>query len=1607
MLEKEFNINDEQINPLRKKFRTNKIFTIRNDKLDTINIADQNENGNERFECPHPSCNKSFSRYEHLARHKLNHWPKKIFECSYIFEDTNTKCTRSFVRKDLLTRHVKRHYSDKNRVNSKNRREKSINTNNNKNKVKKRKTTDESKTPNDSNQDNNQECEKEKQISIDYDYYDDKDYEDDEDGNTDFALVPRVTDPVQDSIDDKVKKEIARKKAIRIRKKLSENVKMSVMDSNKRLSVVKKVDISKKQIYSPNDYAMEKELSNFKSNNNPTIKENANENEQIFIDFSHVDFANNGLQKINKGMPLEFKNNSSNKTSNDNIPSTKIPTTTLTYNQYLNLLFQNTDENTNHSSGSSSSNSVANFGKANIYQSRQISNQQRQQLLPPAFNKQKVLQSEILPTSSFSYHIQNQYQNPIQHQHQHQHHNQHHNQHQNQNQTQNQHQFQHSRQGPTRIFHTSMQERPNKMLRTMNGANSQFSLQEVCTNVNTNSNLITNNQYSMSMAAAIPGANNIQPTSNNNIINFPIDNNNNQLPKQAFVQPSTNMQKFVPLSNNRVLSVTESGTFQKMNTMSTNNERFMNNNKDFLNVGESGNDSPIVTANGDSSDKLKNLRTTNDKNQNYTKEVVENDLNPKELYNNVIDEETPKTISNTTIVSGTLSDNTLKNENCSKSFTILNVLNHDIADEKIMDFKKPTFQENGTNVNVEISNQMKPGNKTATNEAPKTHIVSSLDKNVTDITDFTLDNEVSHSNVASIMPSPIVNAIENKETVNKPTSVTLNDVVNSNNTPLPPHFFLKQSDNMSTAFTDLFSLDFLTTDPLQNLMLEISHHENDLAMGKLQETLKSDYIKTTKNSSKSKSVKSAINDKMAEAGTKINHLPEAESITKPTLQALNGTTAFHNNKNNKGDKITSNPMSTASSDRPPIPQSQIKFEDKGRSVVKDNLLAQKTNIDVLKRKHYMQDNRNFAGKLNKEKKFNNIHKLMESFKSVPKNFHSDPETKYKLTFPKNEELFKLIPELRYIPAEILQKSLKTFWEKFHPQYGLIHKPSFNVDDQPPILLLTMLMTGASYLGPSYRETISDPICGPLRWIIFSHKDFQPPSRTYIIQSLLLLEKYEKASTNRYLHERSYLHHGTTIQLLRRTPSLGGHPLRDKTKHDGSELSDDINDILKEWIEFESLKRVAYFAFYMDISHAVVYGYMTIFINFRQIKLDIPCPDRIWETYNLTIESLKQYGFGSKVRKQNGNITFLGCIRSFIKIVMGKIKNIHEPNKSEVDEEEIEKLDINSVMGKKALLAGILSLMFQCQEENGDPLVSFVMSQTYKEPDMTWREVISFAINYWFFEIQGSCKTVSKCMVNDINDSISDRCKKDIWRENEYNCKLPIYHMSQIFLRIFHNDYYVAAGAPWRMNVRIGDKEFKTAQKRMMQFAKSTFSGGITLIYAFQFLFEMFVRKDPDTNAIYVDTSYDINTDHILTRPNVIALTTLIIWTYSFTLYGGEAYLWENGDNDDLSIKMRNMQMKADYVPKEDLETYLKRMYNELYVSTSQDVLGYQNAIWEKAVRLTHVENQQNTVGLVKFVRGILNSCYWDLGKELSNLLDNCLERSLGKENHVCYDMYNV
>lgn len=141
------------------------------------------------------------------------------------------------------------------------------------------------------------------------------------------------------------------------------------------------------------------------------------------------------------------------------------------------------------------------------------------------------------------------------------------------------------------------------------------------------------------------------------------------------------------------------------------------------------------------------------------------------------------------------------------------------------------------------------------------------------------------------------------------------------------------------------------------------------------------------------------------------------------------------------------------------------------------------------------------------------------------------------------------------------------------------------------------------------------------------------------------------------------------------------------------------------------------------------------------------------------------------------------------------------------------------------------------------------------------------------------------------------------RINDPGCKIPEYHMAQVILRIFHYDYYIYGGAPWRMNVRSGIEEYDLVSRRILQFASDTKTGSVAMVYAYQLLFEMFIDRETGSVA---NKSYNVNSDYCITRPNTIALLALLVWSYNFALYGPETSIWINPSVDD---SQKDLQMQ--------------------------------------------------------------------------------------------------
>lgn len=355
----------------------------------------------------------------------------------------------------------------------------------------------------------------------------------------------------------------------------------------------------------------------------------------------------------------------------------------------------------------------------------------------------------------------------------------------------------------------------------------------------------------------------------------------------------------------------------------------------------------------------------------------------------------------------------------------------------------------------------------------------------------------------------------------------------------------------------------------------------------------------------------------------------------------------------------------------------------------------------------------------------------------------------------------------------LQYYLENYWKYYHPQFPVLNFPSFSTHDSHPILLLSMLAIGASIAStwitedPNRAIMFADSIATPLRWTIYESKDFKPPPKLWIVQSLLLLECYEICSSSRDLHERANLHRGLSIQLLKRSPIFGGNP------NGVSSDPIDYNATRKQWIDFieeESMKRCALATFYLETLHAVVFGH-DIVIDLHHVKPSLPIDDNFWSTGRYSENCLLS------------SMTLLAAIKGILHKKSIKAKGF----------------------AKKIVISGIIALSFEVQERE----LEFSIPEL-KPVKQLWQQKIQEAFKSW-----------------DYTSSLSINNKSG-WADTYF---IPLRQLYESYTHMKHYDFMVYAGAPGRLNVKFGEKEIELVNKKIKDWVDSLQSRrAITFIY---------------------------------------------------------------------------------------------------------------------------------------------------------------------------------
>ena len=423
----------------------------------------------------------------------------------------------------------------------------------------------------------------------------------------------------------------------------------------------------------------------------------------------------------------------------------------------------------------------------------------------------------------------------------------------------------------------------------------------------------------------------------------------------------------------------------------------------------------------------------------------------------------------------------------------------------------------------------------------------------------------------------------------------------------------------------------------------------------------------------------------------------------------------------------------------------------------------------------------------------------------------------------------------FLGLNMMQTYINSYWNHFHIQLPILHRPTFTQDSTPNLLLLAIIAIGASTLDEEkgfdqevtgLAADLANFITWHLRWEIFMDPDFRPPAKLWIFQALLLLEVHEKMYATRALHERAHIHHDTTLTLMRR-----GSSLIDQSAEGEDDRASTTEDSWTKWIKEEATRRVAFAAFVLDSTHTVLFGHSAKMVA-HELRMPLPCDEAIWAAPN-AIEA-------SRVQQSMGNTTmFLDGLK-----------------------QTLNGLPVNtSSFGRTILMAGLLNVSWHMNQR--DLQFSYLgVAANGLGGREKWRSAILRALDNWRWDINRSIIQQQQQQQQHTND------------DNMIETRDTFHRLAHISLHVDIIECQIYAGAKRLLGRSVTRQEYKNAKEKMIEWANKA-SARDAVYYSLKYLIECFINQD----------DYKARNDYLLNRPWVIYLSTLVIWSYGYALDG--------------------------------------------------------------------------------------------------------------------------
>lgn len=586
----------------------------------------------------------------------------------------------------------------------------------------------------------------------------------------------------------------------------------------------------------------------------------------------------------------------------------------------------------------------------------------------------------------------------------------------------------------------------------------------------------------------------------------------------------------------------------------------------------------------------------------------------------------------------------------------------------------------------------------------------------------------------------------------------------------------------------------------------------------------------------------------------------------------------------------------------------------------------------------------------------------------------------------------------------MQLYLKSYWKHFHDYLPILHSPTFSPDAAHTYLLMAVLILGSSMLtrqkgfeGRGMKST--SLMAWNLRGHVLLHVDASSPGRLWVFQTLLLLEFHDKLLASTSLHDRALVFFPTTLNLMRQSSTLFGRQVprsprsapaaasaEPETTKPRAELSVGFFAPQKPsaqrpeswweyWIVQEAIRRAAFAAFVLDISHSVMFGHSQTLV-FHEIHLFLPCDRLLWSSHSPSeIGAVESSLYASGVKP----FSFLEALRKMFK---------RQPCRT-------------NVFGWLVLLSGLLSIVGHMQQR--EVLASSLEHDLVSAASDKWQPKLIQALQWWKSEYEGNLEHLRGANLDWRKYSLSEENQNGVGDDLTLN--LVLYHLGNISIYITIPELSVVAGAVKILGRLVSPFERQMMKDKVARWAKS--HGAIHALHHALELVRLILfpihdpqaaaepqprEWEPEASPSECAPRYEASYDKLPNRSWALYFATMVIWAYGFhqdgplrpfptdLAYPPNAAGTSTAPYDPTRIRDQDVDgmsaVQLESAREEDARMYLDHIF-PAEVKSPQDL----------ARHLQHVTNGRNRVlGLLGVVDRALAGSSWELLDEASKRL---------------------